>query len=76
MPPIHPVGTYLTPKYDELISVHDTASLKKYSVFVTPAFENVRNICPSFSQFTTFSKLPYHFLKNPPILHGNHLKFV
>ena len=31
------------------------ASLKKYSVFVTPARENVRNACPSFSQSTTFS---------------------
>src|SRR2546429_7118323 len=30
------------------------------------------NSWPSFSQFTTKSLLPYHFLYSPPFLCGNH----
>ncbi len=34
------------------------------------------SLCPSFSQSTTYSLFPYHFLYAPPLLQENHLLLI
>src|SRR5690554_2773410 len=57
------------PKLEELIRVHVMDFLKKNSGFLTTDFGLWDFMdSPSFSQFTTISLFPYHFLKSPPLL--------
>ena len=74
----NPLGSFLIEKAPLVIEVQERPGLKMKSKFKLTArirplsCSSVCSRCPSFSQLTTSSKFPYHFLYSPPLAYGNH----